>query len=49
LSERGKEGGPWIDVGDEAEVKEDVDVVFWVTFTVFGGVDIEFSVPFQTI
>jgi hypothetical protein len=42
-------GGPWIDVGYEGEVKDDVDVVFWVTFTVFRWMDIEFSVSLETI
>jgi len=44
MSFGGSEEGPWIDVGYEGEVKDDVDVIFWVAFRVFRWMDIEFSV-----
>ena len=42
-------GVPWIDVGYAAKVKDDVDIVFWETGALFGGVDIECAIPLQTV
>ena len=40
---------PWIDVGYSGEVKDYVDVVFWESGSLFGGMDIECTISLQTI